>query len=181
MAFLCCCSSASSACLLLALQGQRNAVPPTPSASPPKYCLLHPSPPLLLQLCVGSRVGVGGCLQPFGFPVAFLLSFSTYSGLGEDSLGLGFLGWHHWTLLTIPTKPELLNAHRHRGWNIGSFCFLVVQLYDKRWLVWFSCAVLSWALTGSISMVPGGPAKPSAPGRPGRPGGPCKTEETSPH
>lgn len=27
-------------------------------------------------------------------------------------------------------------------------------------------------LTGSINMVPGGPAKPSAPGRPGRPGGP---------
>lgn len=27
-------------------------------------------------------------------------------------------------------------------------------------------------LTGSISIVPGGPGKPSAPGRPARPGGP---------
>lgn len=34
-------------------------------------------------------------------------------------------------------------------------------------------------LTGSINMVPGGPAKPSAPGRPGRPGGPYQNKGMS--
>lgn len=38
--------------------------------------------------------------------------------------------------------------------------------------------MLFWALTGNISMVPGGPGIPSAPGSPARPGGPCNTEET---
>lgn len=38
---------------------------------------------------------------------------------------------------------------------------------------------ITMQLTGSINMVPGGPAKPSAPGRPGRPGGPYQNKGMS--
>lgn len=97
--------------------------------SPPKYCLLHPSPPFFSELCVG-RWGWGFV----HLPLAFLMSFTTYSGLGEDGLGLGFLGRHHWTLLTIPTKPELLNKHGEWYWKICLYC--LSSLFNPRRLAW---------------------------------------------
>ena len=146
---------------------QLSVRPSPPLSSPPKGCLPHPSPPFPLQLCVGSQArvwgggGGGGC-----YVGACLMSLCTYSGLGEDGLGLGFLGRHHWTLLTVSTKTELLNANTQTKHD--SLC---LELCKK---IFFSYR----ALTGNISMVPGGPGKPSAPGSPPRPGGPCITEET---
>lgn len=108
----------------------------TPLPSPPKYWLPHPSPPFSLQLCAGSRAGVGVSPGPFGFPVASLMSVSTYSGLGEDGLSLGFLGRNHWTLLTISTKTELFNTHKH----LKSYfvCLAMVSHYSvhKKWF-WY--------------------------------------------
>lgn len=154
-------------------------LPPLPS--PP---LLHPFP---LQLCAGSGAGVGVCPTAFWLPSGFFngLFHSLWPERGWP--GLGLLG-------PTPLDPS---RHPHQNGTVEhthtkafkKFCLSslfntleispVMELHDKRWLVCTS-AVLFWALTGSISMVPGGPAKPSAPGRPARPGGPCNTTETSP-
>ena len=67
------------------------------------------------------QVGRGKVFPPaFGFSLVFLRSLFTHSGLGEDGLGLGFLGRHHWALLTIPTKSELVNIHRNQHWKGSS-------------------------------------------------------------
>lgn len=83
------------------------------------------------------------------------MSLSTYSGLGEDGLGLGFLGRNHWTLLTISTKTELLNTQTFQKlislfgnvyWPWLLFRYLLelnytIQLYLLAALAWYQGAL----------------------------------------
>lgn len=155
--FLCRFAWDSSACLLLALQGQQNTTL-TPLCGP-EHWLFHTS-------LHSSHHCLHWAVWLFDFNVCWYRF--THSGLGQDGLGLGLLGRHHWTLLTIPTKPELQKGHI-------TGIRKALHSYGLQYLSvgWYVLLLLRWALTGSISIVPGGPGTPSAPGRPGRPGGPC--------
>lgn len=139
-----------SASLLLASQSQQNTGQP-PSVSPtkpPSKHLFSPSPQPS-EHCVKRS----GCSrQSAGF-------HSPWPGRGWPVLGL--LG---------PTPPDP-SRRPHRSETVRH-----TQTQTARYAIWamgikmmdFFCG----GLTGSISMVPGGPGKPSAPGRPARPGGP---------
>lgn len=161
------CSRLSRSSFSLARQTKRNVSPhrrpPPPSPLTPPHT--HIQHPLLLTNVCREPAWRGWELPHTHFPNVHF----TYSGLREDGLSLGFLGRHHRTLFTVPTKSELLDKHKCLSCWEKTSCWIYLGLTK---LEAFVDALLE-GLTGSISMVPGGPATPSAPGRPGRPGGPC--------
>lgn len=126
--FLCRFASDSSACLLLALQGQQNRTL-TPLSGPEHWLFhtsLHSS-----HHCLHCAVWL--------FDFNFYRYRFTHSGLGQDGLGLGFLGGNHGTLLTIPTKPELQKGHM-TGMRkaLHSYSLQYWSVVGRWWLV---CAV----------------------------------------
>lgn len=76
-----------------------------PQPPHPTHTQLHQNTVILLplQLRGGSRVELGLYSQSSEF---------SYSGLGQDGLGLGFLSRHNRTLLTITTETELDNTNK---------------------------------------------------------------------
>lgn len=81
--------------------------PPSCPTQPPSL----PSPPFAptaVCACSWARSGSGrGWARGVDFPGTCLMTSSTYSGLREDGLSLGFLGRHRWTFLTVATETEL--------------------------------------------------------------------------
>lgn len=124
--------------------------PPPPLLSPPKYCLLHPSPPFPLQLCVGSRVwvGVGVCPQSLFFTCPFLLT------LAWDRMAWAWASWADTTGPFSPSPPKR-NCWTHKqtqALKLVLFLFvctirypwfsLTMELYDKSWLFLYVLVLL---------------------------------------